>query len=93
MLKRLLWNDIKNHKLLSFSTVIFMAASSLFIVLAAVLFVGLMDAVDGLMEKAMTPDYLQMHAGDIQTEEIEAFVEEHPEIEKWQICSLLKSGK
>ncbi|MGN0497435.1 MAG: hypothetical protein ACI4GW_14530, partial [Lachnospiraceae bacterium] len=65
MLGRLLWNDIRNHKLLSFSTVIFMAASSLFIALAAVLFVGLLDSVDGLMEKAMTPDYLQMHAGSI----------------------------
>ena len=42
MLGRLLWNDIRNHKLLSFSTVIFMAASSLFIALAAVLFVGLL---------------------------------------------------
>lgn len=89
MLGRLLWNDIKNHKLLSFSTVIFMAASSLFIALAAVLFVGLLDSVDGLMEKAMTPDYLQMHAGSIQTEKINEFAKEHPEIEQWQICPFL----
>ncbi len=89
MLGRLLWNDIRNHKLLSFSTVIFMAASSLFIALAAALFVGLLDSVDGLMEKGVTPDYLQMHAGSIQTEEIKAFAEEHPEIERWQICSFL----
>lgn len=34
MLGRLLWNDIRNHKLLSFSTVIFTAASSLLIALA-----------------------------------------------------------
>lgn len=89
MLGRLLWNDIRNHKLLSFSTVIFMAASSLFIVLASVLFVGLLDSVDGLMEKAMTPDYLQMHAGSIQTKKISEFAKEHPEIEKWQICPFL----
>ena len=89
MLGRLLWNDIRNHKLLSFSTVIFMAASSLFIALAAVLFVGLLDSVDGLMEKAMTPDYLQMHAGSIQTEKINEFAKEHPEIEQWQICPFL----
>lgn len=89
MLRRLLWNDIRNHKLLSLSTVIFMAASSLFISLAAVLFVGLLGSVNGLMERAETPDYLQMHAGEIRMERIEEFAEEHPEIEEWQVCSFL----
>lgn len=37
MIGRLLWNDIRNHKLLSFSTVIFMSVSSLFISLAAII--------------------------------------------------------
>ncbi|MGN0495860.1 MAG: FtsX-like permease family protein, partial [Lachnospiraceae bacterium] len=37
----------------------------------------------------MTPDYLQMHAGSIQTEKINEFAKEHPEIEKWQICPFL----
>lgn len=89
MLGRLLWNDMKNHKLLSLSTVIFMAASTLFISLAAVLFTGLLGSVDGLMERALTPDYLQMHTGEIQTERIEAFANEHPKVEKWQICTFL----
>ena len=89
MLGRLLWNDIRNHKLLSISTVLFMAASSLLISLAAVLFTGLLGSVDGLMERAMTPDYLQMHAGEIQTEKIKAFAEEHHAIEKWQVCLFL----
>ena len=89
MIGRLLWNDIKNNKLLSLSTVTFMAASSLFISLAAVLFVGLLGSVSGLMERAVTPDYLQMHAGGIQREKIESFAEEHSEIEKWQVCSFL----
>lgn len=89
MLRRLLWNDIRNHKLLSLSTVIFMASSSLFISLVAVLFVSLLGSVDGLMERAVTPDYLQMHTGAIQTEKIRAFAEDHPEIEKWQVCSFL----
>ena len=89
MLGRLLWNDIKNHKLLSLSTVIFMAASSLFISLAAVLFASLLGSVDGLMERAVTPDYLQMHTGEIQMEKIQAFAEEHSEIKKWQVGSFL----
>lgn len=47
MIGRLLWNDIRNHKLLSLSTLLFMAASSLFISLAAVVFSGLLGSVDG----------------------------------------------
>lgn len=89
MIGRLLWNDIRNHKLLSLSTVIFMAASSLFISLAAVLFTGLLGSVDDLMEKALTPDYLQMHAGDIQTEKIKVFAENHAAVEKWQVSPFL----
>lgn len=34
MMRRLLWNDIRSHKLLSLSMVVFMAASSLLISLA-----------------------------------------------------------
>ena len=89
MIGRILWNDIKNHKLLSISTVIFMAASSLFISLAAVLFTGLLGSVDGLMVRAATPDYLQMHAGDIQMKKIAAFAQEYPAIEKWQVGTFL----
>ena len=39
MINALLWNDIKRHKILSLSTVIFMAVSSLFISLAASLLI------------------------------------------------------
>lgn len=89
MIGRLLKNDIAGHKLLSLATVIFVAASTLFISLAAVLFTGLLGCVDGLMDRAVTPDYLQMHAGEMQTEKIREFAREHPEIANWQICLFL----
>ena len=68
MIKRLLWNEIRNHKLLSISTVIFMAISSLLIALSAVLFTDLLGSVNGLIDMAKTPDYLQMHAGEMDVE-------------------------
>lgn len=89
MIKNLLWNDIKRHKILSLATVIFMAVSSLFISLAVVLFCGLLDSVNGLMERALTPDYLQMHAGEIQKEKIAEFADEHSEVLEWQVCNFL----
>ena len=89
MINALLWNDIKRHKILSLSTVIFMAVSSLFISLAVVLFSSLLDSVDGLMERALTPDYLQMHGGEIHKEKIADFANEHSDVLEWQVCSFL----
>ena len=89
MIKSLLWNDIRRHKILSLSTVIFMAVSSLFISLAVVLFSSLLDSVDGLMERALTPDYLQMHGGEIHKEKIADFANEHSDVLEWQVCNFL----
>ncbi|MDO4488432.1 MAG: hypothetical protein Q4B67_05040, partial [Eubacteriales bacterium] len=73
MIQRLIKNDIKNHKLLSASTVIFMAVSAMLIVLSVMLFSTLTGSINCLMEKAKTPDYLQMHSGEIDYQEISAF--------------------
>ena len=41
------------------------------------------------MEKAQTPDFLQMHAGEVDEEQIAAFAEEQEMIEEWQVCRFL----
>lgn len=89
MIGRLLWNDIRNHKLMTVSTILFMAASAMLITLTAVLFTGLLGSVDSLMTKAKTPDYLQMHTGAVEIEKIEVFVKDCPEIEQWQVMPFL----
>lgn len=89
MIARLLWNDVKHHKLLTATTIFFMAVSSMFLALAAVLFTGLLGSVNGLMEQARTPDYLQMHAGEIDEEKIALFAETQEAVTDWQICTFL----
>ena len=89
MIHRLLWNDIRNHKLMSLSTVLFMAASAMLISLVAVLFTGLLGSVDRLMTKAQSPDYLQMHTGAVELEKIADFAADQPEIEQWQVMPFL----
>lgn len=89
MIHRLLWNDIRNHKLMSLTTVLFMAASAMLISLAAVLFTGLLGSVDRLMTKAQSPDYLQMHTGAVELEKIADFAADQPEIEQWQVMPFL----
>ena len=75
-----------------FSTVsftAFVAISVAMISLTAMLFANLTGAIDHLMEVAGTPDFLQMHAGDIDTDELEEFVLSRPEVADYQIIRFL----
>ena len=72
---RILWNDIKGNRLLAVTTWLFMAICAFMFALTCFLFVSLMSSVDTLMEKAQTPDFLQMHAGQIKEAELVGFAE------------------
>lgn len=65
MQTRILWNDLKGNPLLAVTTWIFMAVSAAPFALTCFLAMGLLGSVDTLMEAAKTPDFLQMHAGEI----------------------------
>lgn len=59
MVKKLIWNDIKQNKLLACATIFFMGISAMIFALTALLFFHLMGAIDGLMDRAKVPDYMQ----------------------------------
>lgn len=89
MNKRIIWNDIKGNRLLAVTTWLFMAISAFMFALTCFLFVGLLGSVDTLMEKAQTPDFLQMHAGEISETELLRFVEENEQIREYQVLNFL----
>ena len=79
MKARILWNDLKGSPLLAVTTWLFMAVSAFMFALTCVLAIGLLGSVDTLMEAAQTPDFLQMHAGEINEKELVRFAGEHEE--------------
>lgn len=89
MKKRIIWNDIKGNRLLAATTWLFMAISAFMFALTCFLFVSLMTSVDMLMEKAQTPDFLQMHAGDVSETELVRFAEENEQVRDYQILNFL----
>ncbi|MCR4909201.1 MAG: ABC transporter permease [Lachnospiraceae bacterium] len=86
---RLIINDLKENRLVSIATVIFMTVTAMLLALSILLFARLSDAIDSLMTKAETPDFLQMHTGDIDASQINGFVRQRDDVEKMQLCTFL----
>ena len=57
--------------------------------LTCFLFVSLMASIDTLMEKAQTPDFLQMHAGKISEAELNRFAKENEQVRDYQTLNFL----
>lgn len=89
MKRRILWNDIKSNRLLAVTTWIFMAISAFMFALTCFLFVSLLGSVDTLMEKAQTPDFLQMHTGEIREAELARFARENGQVCDYQTLHFL----
>ena len=89
MKKRIIWNDIKGNWLLAVTTWLFMTISAFMFALTCFLFVSLLGSVDALMEKAKTPDFLQMHAGEISETELLRFAQENEQIRDYQTLNFL----
>ena len=89
MKERLILNDCKNNKLVTAAIVCFMAVSAALMGLSVLLFGSLLNSIDRLMETAETPDFLQMHSGEIDLSALEAFSASYPGIAKYQLSTFL----
>ena len=89
MLKKLIWNDVKQNKLMSTATVFFMAISATLLALTVFLCSNLLGTINTLMDSAIVPDFIQMHTGAVDNVALIRFAENHAEIQDWQICRFL----
>lgn len=89
MLRNLIFQDVRKNKLLSAATVFFMTISAALLILTALLATQLVGTIDGLMDKAVVPDLMQMHAGEVDETQLSRFAEGHPEVRAWQLARFL----
>lgn len=85
----LLINHLKKNKLVNFSVFVFMAVSCVLFAVTICLALRLTGSIEALMQTAETPDFLQMHTGTVEEEELEAFASGHGEVEAYQINTFL----
>lgn len=89
MFQRIIANDLKKSKFISLTTLLFVAVSTLMLALAAILFINLTGAIDGLMKDAKTPHFMQMHAGELDRARLKSFSEANPAVEGFQVMEFV----
>lgn len=89
MVYRLLRNDILKNKMIALTTMLFIAAASMLVALAAILVVNLSGAIDTLMAQAKTPHFMQMHAGELDAARLVAFAEQNADVADFQVVEFL----
>lgn len=86
---RIIRNDLFKSKVISLTTMIFIAVSAMFVSLAAILVINLSGAIDTLMIKAKTPHYMQMHSGEIDIARLTTFAEQNSHVDEFQVVEFL----
>lgn len=82
-------NHIKKNRLVSAATCIFMAVSALFTGLTVLLSGNLLSSIDNLMTEAKTCDFLQMHSGDLDMDELRVFAQARSDVEDMLVADFL----
>jgi putative ABC transport system permease protein len=86
---RIIRNDISKSKLITITTMMFVAAAAMLVSLAAVLVVNLSSGIDTLMTQAKTPHFMQMHSGTIDMARLMAFAGQNDSIDEFQVLEFL----
>ncbi|RSK26122.1 ABC transporter permease [Bacillus sp. HMF5848] len=89
MYYRIIRNDIMKSKVITLTTMIFVAAAAMLVSLAAILIVNLSGAIDTLMTQAKTPHFMQMHSGELDTSRLAAFAEQNSNVNEFQVLEFL----
>lgn len=82
-------NDFVRNKVINLALFLFMMFSAGLAVLSVVLGVQTFTAISELYQKAQPPHFLQMHKGEIDREEIDAFMGNYEGVTDWQTCTMI----
>ncbi|MGM0339499.1 ABC transporter permease [Candidatus Enterococcus murrayae] len=89
MYRKIIKNDVKESKLITIITTMFITVAAVLVALATILSVNLAGSIDTLMEKTQSPHYMQMHTGTVDRERLATFVEENGNVATYEIAEFL----
>lgn len=86
---RIIRNDMLKSKVITLTTMLFVASAAMLVSLAAILMVNLSGALDTLMTKAKTPHFMQMHSGETDFVRLNSFAQQNSNVDDFQIAEFL----
>lgn len=86
---RIVKNDVRQSKLITITTTLFITIAAVLVALATILSVNLVGSIDTLMEKAEVPHYMQMHAGSLDRERLENFAKNNDNVAAYEASEFL----
>lgn len=89
MYKKLFINDFKKNPWNNLILLLFMALSVTLSVSVFLVSAQLFTSISTMYETAKPPHFLQMHKGELNQEDIDAFNSAYPDIEHWQTVSMI----
>lgn len=88
MNRRLALNDFKRTRVSSLTLAAFIFLASLLTSVSVALIWNLQDAISTMMERAKTPDYMQMHSGTVDMNRMDAFAQTQNVVD-WQVLEMI----
>ena len=84
MIKKLALSDFKRNSLVYLAIALFVSLTAFLLTQVFLLQVSLFGSIDQLMDKAKTPDFLQMHQGAVDMDKLITFAEDNPDVADFQ---------
>lgn len=82
-------NDFKRNKVINLALLLFMTFSACLAVLSVMMAVQTFTSISELYKTAQPPHFLQMHKGELNRSEIDAFMSEQGNVTHWQVVTTI----
>ena len=89
MYQKLIKNDIQKSKLITATVMAFILVAAMLTALAASLTVNLFGAMENMLLSAKSLDYMQMHTGDVDKEQLQQFADRNDSVKEYQLLEFL----
>ncbi len=90
MKSRMIWKDMTRNRGVTLIILLFISAAAALLSLTAILGVSLFGSIDRLMQDARTPHFMQMHVGELDMEQLEAFGDGYDGVTRFQVLNFLE---
>ncbi len=89
MISSMIKKDFTRNKAINITQWLFIFLSALLMASGSIIIIKAFGSIDGMFELAKPPHFMQMHTGEVNPEELEAFAESIDYVTDWQLAEMV----